>query len=222
VVRSVRLGAREPLAERWYPRVREDRDVDGAHDLGGMHGFGPVPVDADETRFHEAWEARVWLMLGYVLAHTTIDRFRYTIEQMPPPEYLTSSYYERWLWAIEHLAREQGLLDRDDRPPSVVWPSSATPTWAGRFEAGDPVRVRNTVTSGHTRVPRYLRGHVGRVERVACAWPNPTKSAATGTYGEPELVYTVAFAATELFDAAADHTLAADIAESDLEESWPN
>ena len=34
-------------------------------------------------------------------------------------------------------------------------------------------------------------------------------------------VYTIVFAATELFDAAADHTLAADVAESDLEEPWP-
>src|SRR5262245_48985903 len=119
-----------------------------------MHGFGPLPIDADQALFHEAWEARVSRMLGVVLAHTTIDRFRYTIERMPPDEYLTSSYYERWLWALEHLAREQGLLDSDDRPPYTSWPSPTTPTWAGRFEAGDQVRVRNTVTSGHTRVPR--------------------------------------------------------------------
>ena len=195
--------------------------MDGMHDLGGMHGFGPVPIEADAELFHEPWEGRVWRMLGTVMAHTTIDRFRYTIEQMPPDEYLASSYYERWLWAAEHLARELGLLDRDGRPPSVVRPSPATPIWAGRFEAGDQVRVRNAVTSGHTRVPRYVRGHVGRVERAACAWPNPGQSAATGTYGDPELVYTVAFAAADLFNAPADHTLIADFAESDLEEIWP-
>ena len=64
--------------------------------------------------------------------------------------------------------------------PRLARPSPATPTWAGRFRAGDRVRVRNPVTSGHTRVPRYLRLHVGRIERVACAWPNPGESAATG------------------------------------------
>jgi hypothetical protein len=74
------------------------------------------------------------------------------------------------------------------------------------------------VTSGHTRVPRYLRLHVGRIERVAFVWPNPGESAATGKYGEPELVYTVAFAADALFDPAADHTLTADLPERDLEE----
>ena len=35
-------------------------------------------------------------------------------------EYLASSYYERWLWAIEHLAAEQGLLDSADRPAAGV------------------------------------------------------------------------------------------------------
>jgi hypothetical protein len=67
------------------------------------------------------------------------------------------------------------------------------------------------------RVPRYLRRHVGRVEGVACAWPNPGESAATGTYGEPELVYTVAFDAMDLFGADADHTLTADLGDGDLE-----
>jgi nitrile hydratase subunit beta len=137
---------------------------------------------------------------------------------MPPAEYLASSYYERWLWAIERLAAQQGLLDRAERPAQVSRPSPATPTWAGRFDNGDRVRVRNPVTTGHTRVPRYLRRHVGRVERVAFAWPNPGESAATGTYGEPELVYTVAFAAAGLFGPAADHIVTADFAESDLEE----
>ena len=55
-------------------------------------------------------------------------------------------------------------------------------------------------------------------EGVAFAWPNPGESAATGTYGEPELVYTVTFAASDLFGAAADHTVTADLGESDLEE----
>lgn len=183
-----------------------------------MHGFGPVPIEIDEPLFHARWEGRVWGMAATVMRNTTIDRFRYTIEQMPPADYLASSYYERWLRAIEHLATEQGLLDSAERPPPVPRPSPTTPTWPGRFHDGDRVRVRNPVTSGHTRVPRYLRRHVGRVERVAFTWPDPGESAATGAYGEPELVYTVAFAATDLFGTSADHTLTADLTERDLEE----
>src|SRR3954463_1573563 len=76
---------------------REDSAVDGVHDMGGMHGFGRVPGEADGV-FHARWEQRVWAMLGAVMGFTTIDRFRYTIERMPPAEYLASSYYERWLW----------------------------------------------------------------------------------------------------------------------------
>jgi nitrile hydratase len=182
-----------------------------------MHGFGAIRVEDDEPLFHEAWEGRTWTMLGVVMGQTTIDRLRYTIEQMPPAEYLASTYYERWLWAIERLAAEQGLFEHAEKPARVTWPPANVPTWPGRFEVGSLVRARNPVTSGHTRVPRYLRRHVGRVERVACAWPNPGQSAATGTYGEPEHVYTVAFAGPDLFGPLADHTVLADLAESDLE-----
>jgi nitrile hydratase len=192
--------------------------VDGAHDLGGMHGFGAVPIEVDEPLFHERWEGRVWRMLHAVMGNTTIDRFRHTIEQMPPAEYLSSSYYERWLWAAEHLAAEQGLVETDQRPDRVDRPSPSIPVWDGRFHRGDRVRVGNPVTERHTRVPRYLRHRVGHVERVAFAWPNPTESAATGRYGEPELVYTVTFDAADLFGPDADHTVTADLGESDLEE----
>jgi nitrile hydratase len=195
------------------------RFVDGAHDLGGMHGFGPVPIEDDEPLFHEPWEGRVWAMMGTARRATTIDRFRSTIEQMPPARYLASSYYERWLWALERLTAEQGLLETSAAPAEVPFPSPVTPMGPGRFKAGQRVRVRNAVTSGHTRVPRYLRRHVGSVERVACAWPNPGASAATGTYGEPELVYTVVFAGADLFGPDADHAVSADLAESDLEEA---
>ena len=189
--------------------------MDGAHDMGGMHGFGRVPVESDGV-FHERWEQRVWAMLGTVMGYTTIDRFRYTIEQMPPADYLASSYFERWLWALEHLAAEQGLLDGPDTPERPTRPTPVSPP-VGRFRPGSRVRVRNAVTAGHTRVPRYLRLHEGDVERVACAWPNPGESAASGTYGEMEVVYTVRFAGRDLFDRDADHVVTADIGESDLE-----
>jgi Nitrile hydratase beta subunit len=108
--------------------------VDGVHDLGGMHGFGAIPIESDEPLFHEPWEGRVWAMWGAVAS--TIDRFRWTIEQMLPPEYLSSRYYERWLWALERLAAEQGLLEGEERPQRGSWPSPSEPVWAGRFRPG--------------------------------------------------------------------------------------
>lgn len=181
------------------------------HDLGGMHGFGAIPIETDEPLFHEPWEGRVWAISR--AEPSSIDRFRWTIEQMPPPEYLTSSYYERWLWALERLAQ----LDGDERPRRGSMPSPSEPVWDGRFRPGQRVRVVNATTVAHTRVPRYLRLHEGLVERVAFAWPNPGDSAATGRYGELELVYTVAFAAADLFGADVDHILTADLGEGELE-----
>jgi nitrile hydratase len=192
--------------------------MDGVHDMGGMHGFGPVPIEADEPVFRARWEARVWALSGTVVKRSTVDRLRFTIEQMPPAAYLTSSYYERWLWAIERLAAEQGLLDGSGDPPTVKRPSCTTAPWKGHFAPGDTVRVANRVTPGHCRVPRYLRCHTGQVERIACVWPNPGETAASGRYGAPELVYTVLFPGEELFGAGSDHVVAADLAESDLEE----
>ena len=58
--------------------------MDGVHDLGGMHGFGAIPIETDEPLFHEPWEGRVWAMQRAVAP--TTDRFRWTIEQMPPAE----------------------------------------------------------------------------------------------------------------------------------------
>jgi nitrile hydratase subunit beta len=192
--------------------------MDGVHDLGGMHGFGPILAEVDhQPVFGEPWEARVWAVSRTVMQRSTIDRFRYLIEQMPPAAYLTSTYYARWLWAVERLAAEQGLLDGTASPSPGARPSSSAPLWKGRFERGQQVRVANRVTAGHCRVPRYLRRQVGRIERVACAWPNPGDSASTGVYGEPELVYTVVFAAGDLFGPGADHTLSADVGERDLE-----
>ncbi|MHB1928024.1 MAG: SH3-like domain-containing protein [Acidimicrobiales bacterium] len=188
--------------------------MDGAHDLGGMHGFGRVPVEAEAPGFDEPWERRVWYLADAVGARTTVDRFRHAIELMPPAEYLTTRYYGRWLWALERLAADPELLAR---PGGIAHPPPGQPVPAARFAAGDDVRVRNAVTPLHTRVPRYLRRLVGRVEGVALAWPNPTASAAAGVYGEAEAVYRVAFDAGAAFGPPADHVITADLAESDLE-----
>src|SRR5436853_871306 len=142
---------------------------------------------------------------------TTSDRFRWTIEQMPPTEYLTSAYYARWLWAIERLANEQGLLTGSAAPPRIAGPEPSSRPTSARWQRGQRVRVLNRVSAGHVRVPRYLRRHVGTVERAAFSWPSPAESAATGRYGAPEVVYTVAFAATDLFGPGHDHTVTADL-----------
>ena len=191
--------------------------MDGVHDMGGMHGFGPVPIEQDEPMFHAPWEGRVLAIAGLVVGNTTIDHFRHTIEQMPPADYLASSYYERWLFAMERMAAEQGLLDGPKAPDPEPKPKGE-PDSPPRFADGDRVRVANPVTSGHTRVPRYVRHRVGTVVRRSCAWSHPTESAATGRYGPLEHIYGVAFPSADLFGAG-DHAVLVDIWERDLEEA---
>ena len=33
--------------------------MDGIHDMGGMHGFGPITREENEPLFHHPWEGRV-------------------------------------------------------------------------------------------------------------------------------------------------------------------
>ena len=83
------------------------------HDLGGLHGFGPLEIEAGEPPFHHEWEARVFAINRFLLrtGRYNLDEFRDALEQMPPAEYLAASYYERWLFAIESLVRRKGVLD---------------------------------------------------------------------------------------------------------------
>jgi len=91
--------------------------VSRTHDVGGAHGFGPLAIERDEPPFHHEWEARVFAINRFLLraGRYTLDEFRAAVERMPPAEYLAASYYERWLFAIEALVREKGVLGVRDR-----------------------------------------------------------------------------------------------------------
>lgn len=88
------------------------------NDVGGLHGFGPIEREEDEPPFHADWEARVFaLHLALLRAEIyNMDEFRYAIERMDPDDYLASSYYERWLTAIETLLEEKGTLSAQELP----------------------------------------------------------------------------------------------------------
>jgi nitrile hydratase subunit beta len=175
--------------------------MDGIHDLGGMHGFGPVVVDPDEPLFHAAWEGRVFALAGLAIAGglANLDAFRHAIERLSPVEYLTAGYYGRWLAALERLVAEHGALPR---PPRAGTARRDAPH-AARFAAGDAVVARNVHPAGHTRLPRYVRGRRGVVVHVHPAWVFPDTNA--HERGEhPQHVYAVRFAATELWGDDAD------------------
>jgi nitrile hydratase subunit beta len=82
------------------------------HDIGGLHGFGPMPPRKEgEPPFDHEWEARVFALNRLLLRKGVynLDEFRHVIERMPPGDYLAASYYERWLVAIETLLAEKGV-----------------------------------------------------------------------------------------------------------------
>ena len=89
-----------------------------------------------------------------------------------------------------------------------------------RFEPGDLVRVRADEKPGHVRTPDYVRGNIGRIERVLGVFKNP-ESLAYGRSGLPERpLYKVGFRQTDLWDGYAglpDDTLYVDLYEHWLE-----
>ena len=94
--------------------------MNGVHDLGGMHGFGPVVLESDEPVFHAEWEGRIFALTQAMggWRRWNLDMARFAREQMPPAEYLAASYYERGLWRLERLLERHGFLARADYGPS--------------------------------------------------------------------------------------------------------
>jgi nitrile hydratase len=195
--------------------------MNGVHDMGGMHGFGPVVPEANEPVFHEWWERRVFALTeAAAWARWSIDRSRYARERMPPAEYLRASYYEKWLWGTERLLVELGYISEDelrsgqarrrDAEAKALGPDDVGPflknRWGARMEShlvpnrfhvGDRVRTKNAHPSGHTRLPRYARGKNGVIERDHGVFAFPDKSAS----GEkvPSRCYQVCFSGRELW-----------------------
>lgn len=83
------------------------------NDVGGMEGFGAVPVTDDEPPFSADWQARVHALNTALVRRGVydLDEFRDAVERMPVRDYLDASYYERWLAAIRTLVVEKGVLD---------------------------------------------------------------------------------------------------------------
>ena len=90
--------------------------MDGIHDLGGMHGFGRIEREADEPAFHHEWEKRAFGIEFFTGSRigATGDESRHAIERLPPRVYLTASYYEKWILALQLLLEEHGVLTTDE------------------------------------------------------------------------------------------------------------
>jgi nitrile hydratase len=199
--------------------------MNGVHDMGGMHGLGPIVDEPEGSPFHDAWEGRVHAMTMASPTRGNIDEGRHQRELIPGPAYLAMTYYEKWFRSLSELVLKHDIVTPDElaagrpapgspraeprlpaeavatamtRPGSFVREAAAPP----RFVPGDLVRCRNLNPTGHTRLPRYVRGRVGEVIRWHGAHVFPDSNA-HGRGEDPRHLYTVRFRAQELWGAAA-------------------
>jgi nitrile hydratase len=86
------------------------------------------------------------------------------------------------------------------------------------FTPGTRVRARETDPDHHTRLPRYVRGHVGEIVEVEGVCPLPDDRARGVVAPRVEMVYAVRFPAAALWGAGT-HTVTVDLWESYLEEA---
>jgi nitrile hydratase len=152
---------------------------------------------------------------------------------LAPHVYLTSSYYKRWFLRLQQALLQNTLVDVDEiaaghalRPGKplkrgkfseadvdrVMTRGSfgRTQPAPARFKPGDRVRARNIHPTTHTRLPRYVRGHPGTVERLHGCHVFPD-SVVLGKGEDPQWLYTVCFEGRELWGADADSTLTVSI-----------
>ena len=208
--------------------------MNGVHDMGGMHGFGKVEPEANEPVFHAPWEGRV-LAMQRAMSYTgawNIDMSRAAQEGLPPQVYLGVSYYKRWALGMEQNLLGKGLVSADElaaghalhpgKPVKRTMTASdisaaltrgqygRTPLAPARFTIGQRVRAKNIHPPTHTRLPRYVRGHVGMIERIQGCHVFPD-TVAIGAGENPQWLYTVVFEGRELWGAEADPTLTVSI-----------
>ncbi|MGH8799396.1 MAG: nitrile hydratase subunit beta [Casimicrobiaceae bacterium] len=196
--------------------------MNSVHDMGGGQSFGPIAPEADEPRFHAAWERRAFAMtLAMAGAGVwNLDQSRAARESLPPAQYLASSYYQIWLSGLVEMMIERGLVIREEladgrmraaplktgvltaeKVAAALARGSSTarqPAGPARFAVGDAVRTREMNPPTHTRLPRYCRGKRGTIALVHGVHVFPDASARGG--GEdPRWLYSVRFDAAELW-----------------------
>jgi nitrile hydratase len=151
---------------------------------------------------------------------------RFAQERLPPQTYLTISYYKRWALAMETNVVENGLAGADElaaghalRPgkplkrkltPEAIANGFKRGSFArdtnrpALFKLGDLVRCRNIHPKTHTRLPRYVRGHVGEVVMLHGCHVFPDRVALGADNEDPQWLYTVRFDGRELWGDDAD------------------
>lgn len=220
--------------------------MDNIHDLGGMHGFGPVPIESESYTFKHEWQRRAFGLTQALAGNTPFcaDMHRFKIEQLSAIDYLQMDYFEKWTVATTELMKDAGLVDIDElmtgvkrfkvdlkKHPAVSPDDLVNAMKTGgdytfpedsrvaAFQVNDTVRVLSNCPGGHTRVPRYVRGRTGMVCKVEDVFQF-ADAVAKGQGPDPQHCYLVAFSVAELWGQDAesvDDVIYLDLAEAYLE-----
>ena len=193
-------------------------------DLGGLPGFGPVTLEPEGEWFHASWEPRA-LALTVAMGATgawNLDMMRAARETLP--NYRELSYYEIWLFALQNMLEKQALVTPEEvRAERLLQESPALPrvlkeadvhaTLArgasterlpvepARYAQGQKVQVRKLQADHHTRLPAYVLGKEGVVEKIRGVHVF-ADAHAQGLGEQPQWLYAVVFDGVELWGEA--------------------
>lgn len=201
------------------------------HNIGGLEGLGPVNVEKRifvqpwEKRVFGVHTA----MMG--LGIWTWTELRTLAEGMNPVDYIKLRYYEKWLGGITAFLIDKGFFSQEEFEARTVKyledASASLPAkggdpaitdrivkylWDGdsplrdapgkpKFAAQEKVRVRDFIPSAHTKLPGYLRGKTGVIDKVydgMWAFP-PVATGPEGISGDPQPIYLVKFDPKEIW-----------------------
>lgn len=201
--------------------------MNGAQDLGGKHGHGPVIIEKNEPWFHYEWERRVFAMtiaMGFC-GEWNIDASRFARENQNPADYANSSYYQIWLFGLLSLLKTHGLITPQEMQTGIVEtikPTRLSPNKADveagiatqgnyirqvknkpKFAIGDDITAKIMNPKHHTRIPAYVRGKKGVITANYGAHVLPDSN--SQFKGEaPQYLYNVCFDANDLWQENAE------------------
>ena len=215
------------------------------HDMGGRPDIRRLDIMLSDLKFKEDWEKDVFaitLALGFS-GLWNLDRSRYARESLEPTDYLQFTYFEKWLAGLINLLGENGII-KDGKESGdnfkkssfrvleaknvkkllhMGGPTKRESTTEKKFNLGETVSVRSSnsntrVEKGHTRLPDYVKGKIGKV--IAHHGSHVLPDANAHFLGEsPEALYSVEFKSQDLWDKCehAEDTVVVDLWESYLE-----
>jgi nitrile hydratase len=83
--------------------------AEAVHDRGGRPTTARIDRSEDDLA---DWEVSTDALVGALIRQgvMNVDELRRGVESMPPAEYESASFYERWLYSVETILTEKGLL----------------------------------------------------------------------------------------------------------------